>query len=958
MEFLQSFIDYIENARSVRLAHLVALEVPGGGFSYHTDYSRDITYGGQIYKSGLIKDIGSVKQTRRFASYDLTVSLSGADPIELQRALNSSAYLNRKITIHRAYLDTNGDIIPMLVNGDTLKYFEGVINKAGVKDSAKVSGAGSSLVSWTCSSEFADFKKVSGRITDDASHRGLAYREGFEGLQPSASAKRPEYQTDLGFFHANRSVSTLAQYQVAETRYRTKVKKNWYGGVKSVKNEEYTVMVDKEVDLRYDLTAQYIPVVYGTRQVSGIPIFVDTLVDDPNTVYAVYSFCEGEIEGFLDFYIGDNPAICWDDTLDPENRVCYGAKKTLGNTINISSPNGTSPTTHGDTYIVDDGDGPIEFTVYHGKYDQTASSILKSIAAAGNFYLQQNPPEGGAPIGPEYWDDNFKLLDTAYAVVKFQLSEDRPEIPDISADVSGRIIPKYNSSGLPVVTGTTSINPAWQLADYMQSSTFGGNIGVDRIDLKSFYKVAQLCDTIDTSYERAWVPYWKYVGWNAFVTGEDPRKMIQCNTLLNTDSSIFKNMDSQLQQIDASLNVVSGVHVLTLLAERPVVTSLSTHDVINGDVSLSDNSVNTRYNAVQAGLIDPGKQWGANQITFYNSDFKAQDNGVERKGGFQFPYITNYYTARSTAERFLKSSRSSRTLTVTVPFTKAYLAVNDHIAFTSTRYSWDSKRWIVSDLTWTKDGKVKIVASEYLDGMFINSPQDDISEGQLPNIGYNVLPVNDLQYIPYSPAPGTGGIEGKSGDLAWYPSRTPGLAYYLITWTGLASNKVLAVDPTKPITSRLFYPISDLEPGIYTFSVRAVDSAGRASKASLITLTVDSAKVLHNITGFVALNASTVHAGSWVGADLELAWDRYPTEDIPVGLAYNIEISTLDGEAAISLRDVVIPSVDTLNYTYTFALNKQDHIVSEGVVGTHRELVVRIRATADGDRVSGSWSYL
>ena len=960
MDFLPSFTQYLEDTQAIRFAHLIGVELPGGGFLYLTDYSRDITYDGQIYVAGKVKDVGSVKQTRVFNSYELSIKLTGADSTELTRALNSNAYLNRRLYVHRAYLDDNGDVIPMLLSGATLKIFEGVINKADVRDSAKVGGAGTSVVTWSCSSEFADFKKVTGRITDDAAHRGLASVDGQPGLVPTAAAKRPEYQADLGFYHANKSVSTLAKYQALETRYRTKIKKNWLGMVKSVKQEEYEVLVDRDVDLRYDLTAQYIPVIYGVRQAAGIPVFVDTLVTDPNTVYVVYSFCEGEIQGFLDFYIDDEAAVCWDSEIDPETRVCMGTKKNTGNTLAVAKGAGdpTRPTNHGETFIVDDGDGPIEFTCYHGKYVQTASGILTGIAAANNFYLQMNPPEGGAPIPAQsYWGSDHKLLDTAYVVAKFQISEVRTEIPSISADILGRIVPEYNSAGVPVVTGKTSLNPAWQIADYMQNAIFGGGVPRDRLDMGSFYKTAQLCDVIDTSYQRDWVPYWRYLGWESQYAGEDPRAVLQCNVTLSTEDTVFKNMDLQLQQVDASLNISAGQYSLSILAETNPIADIDVGSVISGNVSVSDNSVNNRYNALQAGLIDPGKQWGTNQITFFNSEYKAEDNNVERKGNFQFPYITNYYTARSAAERFLNASRASREITFTLPFKYAGLEINDHVTFTSPRYLWDKKRWIVKNLEWTKDAKVKVVATEYLTGMFINSPQEDISDGQLPDIGFNVLPANDLQYTPYIPTPGAG-IVGKSGTLSWLPSRTAKVAYYLVTWNGLASNKSVTVDPTQPLTNRISMDIIDLVVGTYTFSVRAVDNSGRASKEVTVTATVDPGKVLKSVTGLRVLNESRSTPGSWNGPDLEIAWDAYDDSLEPIaGFRYNLVIETANAPIT-TIKDIELAGVGSTGYTYSLAVNKADYLSGEGELGAYRQVTLKIRAVADGNRESASWSYL
>ncbi|MFP9052031.1 hypothetical protein ACLI10_16150, partial [Enterococcus faecalis] len=121
-------------------------------------------------------------------------------------------------------------------------------------------------------------------------------------LQPSNGAKRPEYQEDYGFFHSNKSTTILAKYQVKEERYKLQSKKKLFGLSRSYSLKKYYETVTKEVDLDFNLAAKFIPVVYGVQKIPGIPIFADTELNNPNIVYVVYAFAEGEIDGFLDFY--------------------------------------------------------------------------------------------------------------------------------------------------------------------------------------------------------------------------------------------------------------------------------------------------------------------------------------------------------------------------------------------------------------------------------------------------------------------------------------------------------------------------------------------------------------------------------------------------------------------------------------------------------------------------------
>ncbi|MFP9219994.1 phage tail protein, partial [Enterococcus faecalis] len=115
--------------------------------------------------------------------------------------------------------------------------------------------------------------------------------------------------------------------------------------------------------------------------------------------------------------------------------------------------------------------------------------------------------------------------------------------------------------------------------------------------------------------------------------------------------------------------------------------------------------------------------WKTNSITFYNSKFKEQDKGLDKKLQLSFANITNYYTARSYADRELKKSRYSRTLSFSVPYKFIGIEPNDPIAFTYERYGWKDKFFLVDEVENTRDGKINLVLQEYGEDVFINSEQ-------------------------------------------------------------------------------------------------------------------------------------------------------------------------------------------------------------------------------------------
>lgn len=944
-DLLDSAKNYLKDTQTLKPAHLIAIELPGttNSFAYHTDYFKDVTYNGILYKAGAIKSVGEVRQTKVLTMFNLSIKVSGLIKTELDRALESKSFLNRRIIVHKAFMGADGNYIPMYAGNKTLKFFEGTISTLSISDNINTSGVGSSTITWNCASVLYDFQKINGRITDDASHRGLVPTS--TGFTPSAAAKRAEYQLDKGFLHSNTSVSILATYQTKEKRSKmVSHKKHGLGGlmgIKDYKMVEYWADVNRELNLDFNLTAKYIPVLYGVQKTSGIPIFADTDKNNPNEVWVAYAFCEGEIEGFLDIYFDDLPIICVNDTEDSESRVCIGRKDAVGDTLGSLVGNPGQPSAHGQHYVFDDENGdPIEFWTYHGKRDQDASQPLMDKAVAQSFKLQGTQ-------GSEYWDDTFKLLDTAYIVFKFPINSDRANIPSIEAEVKGKKIPVY--TGDSIDSSKTSLNLVWQTLDYLTSTTYGAAISLDRINLDSVKDSAAILDIQDTSYQAAWAPYWRYLGWPD--RDNSNRQVVQGSAILDTSTTVFKNVESIISQYDASLNIISGDYYITVEAEKPSEADITFGDILDGKIDISDTTSKEKFNSVQAAITDPALMWKTNTINFFNSVYKAEDNNVESKANIVFPFITNYYTARSRTERLLKRSRYTRRITIELPFYFMYLRTNSNITVSVDRYGWDKKKFLVEDITWTNRGRVKIKAREYTDGVFLNSPQSDVSSDQKPSISVNVLPPTDLQYTPDT----SDIIEGLNGTLDWAPSITSGIAYYAVNWTGSTKTQVVSLTGREDPTERIKLDLFNLKAGEYTFDVRAVSVSGQTSKSAKITVNINATKNLSNVPNFRVTNLITDSTQIFYGSSLNLAWDDITEHASVIGLKYQLQI--LDSKGVL-LRDLEVTNANT--YSYTLDMNKADFaMANSGTLGINRELQAQIKAkSGDGTSSSVQWTKL
>ena len=404
---------------------------------------------------------------------------------EERENVSYARYINRDVSVYKVHINQEtGAFI-----GEPFLLFKGIIASAKATEDVN----NKSVISWTVTSHWGDFVQVSGRLTSDESHRAL----NSAGIPDKQSTIRPEYASDLGFTHSEQAVNLVAIYQAEETRVKVKYKKGFLGIGAKVKTKEYQVEVDREVDLRFNLDAKYLPVVYGVNKIDSIPVFVDTLANDPKKVYVAYALCEGQIGGLYDVYFDETSSICLDEndsdtrsaqtsenTIDVlctgrmdrgdtltgnnvgtgtyttaygnpyafggignesgwrrQNREAFYAEErienlnsnfgtgTTANSAGITHERGTSFTTPIDTRLI----------FHSGKPDQKADALL--IANSGNFKVQSDYFSSNAS---EYWGVNHKLLDTAYVVAEYTLSEGETTIPALDFVVRGRAIPSYN----------------------------------------------------------------------------------------------------------------------------------------------------------------------------------------------------------------------------------------------------------------------------------------------------------------------------------------------------------------------------------------------------------------------------------------------------------------------------------------------------------------------------------
>lgn len=412
---------------------------------------------------------------------------------------NYASFINREVYIYRAYFVNGAMIGTTPVNGvvGPILIFKGIISAVAFDDTED-----SIKVQWNLTSHWGDFAQVKGRITSDDFHRALDEN----GIPQPYSAIKPVYAFDKGFIHAETSINLLTDYSVQVEKQDVKAKSGFLGlgiGAK-VKVQKYYVTETRHSNLDFQLSAKSIPVLYGVRNIPGIPIFADTLLHDASTIYVIYALSEGQLGGIYDIYIDGKSSICTNQsdydvrhTQNTENTVdvtCTGRADRgdvlLGTTSIGSTPSNfyspvdtTGSGYYGDSIATNPYARPYSFPYYttyynyvppttvdastvsggltHGKSiqlttqqnviidffsgteDQEAAPALVELAASSSFKVQ-NDYWKNAGGSVEYWGPNHRLIDTAYVLCKIKIAEGDTTIPELEFVARGKALECYN----------------------------------------------------------------------------------------------------------------------------------------------------------------------------------------------------------------------------------------------------------------------------------------------------------------------------------------------------------------------------------------------------------------------------------------------------------------------------------------------------------------------------------
>jgi hypothetical protein len=546
-----------------------------------------------------------------------------------------------------------------------------------------------------------------------------------------------------------------------------------------------------------------IPIVYGTRAVGGIRVFVSTDASTNEYLYVAYVLSEGQVNGYTKLIIDDNTVTIGD--------YSHGVRSfaTSGNYGQESR---------------------LEVQFFDGRDDQIASTLL-----------QEAPG----------WTSNHKLSGLAYIACKFRWKKIESDtdannnpygggVPRLVVVLEGKKVFNVTTvtTGVPHTgsyssdTKVFSDNPANILLDYMRNPRFGKGLGNETFDWDSFKTAATLCNQI--------------VSYTSSTTG----KAFTCNIVVDTGSTLMDNVKTILVGFRGIMPYQQGRYVLkiehggddtdiTATPVSPTVVFTATNDEIIGGITLEGDNKRTKINRCKVTYVDVDADYQPNEV-IWPDDGSADDlaylaeDDVRLEKDVTLNMITSRAQALQAAEVYVKRSRNFKQIAIATNMAGSNVTVGDLFRVINDRLGLDGVFRVV-EIGINESGNIQISGFEHQSSAYaIDAKPADITRPtlNLPNPELVAAPtgVTATSGAAQNIATGGGYLDTDSTlrriQVDWTASTDPFVRDYIVEYK-LSTD---ATYDTAGITTRNQFHIGPVTLGaVYNIRVAARNELDRRS---------------------------------------------------------------------------------------------------------------------------------
>ena len=201
-------------------------------------------------------------------------------------------------------------------------------------------------------------------------------------------------------------------------------------------------------------------------------------------------------------------------------------------------------------------------------------------------------------------------------------------------------------------------------------------------------------------YDSDDVKYWRYLGWQSQNQREVTRH--QACPVINTTDSVFENINSLLAHFNGVLRYSNGKYELDVqtgatlsgyVGDDPRIIRES--DIV-GTISVEDGGQKNAKNTVSVSFPDPQQEYGERQVTYFDSNYLAEDRNIPKKEDIKTPHILNYFNSRINAKQYLEQSRYAKKINFIMEPKGNLLLAGTIIQVSYPRFGWGSDDFLVS----------------------------------------------------------------------------------------------------------------------------------------------------------------------------------------------------------------------------------------------------------------------
>lgn len=578
-----------------------------------------------------------------------------------------------------------------------------------------------------------------------------------------------------------------------------------------------------------------LPVIYGTRRVGGTRVFIGTsdgydddgdIVGQNTFLNMVFAVAEGPVAEISAVYL--NSVEVW--------------------------PNMDSRFDNGD---------PVKKAVYvetyTGKANQSASQFLINISNST-----------GGVQDDWAWTADHKLSGVAYVYLCLQYD---PEIwaagvPIMTCDVKGRIVEDSRPTVVPgyaFAIEKYSDNPALCIKDYLTNTTYGRGIDSALIGNTSFNAAANYCDEL--------VSFTQTVNGSSSTVSQ---KRYTLNGVVNTAETNMNSLEKMLSSCRGSLVFSGGFYKLVLdkavsaTATFDESNILPNYEIVRGGKSFLANQVSVNY-------FNPEAEWQADFAYEKSSAYKTLDNNLFLEKKLELPFTTNTLTAKYIALQTLKASRQNIIFNFKTTQVGLLAEVGDVVYINLEAPGWNTlnsgagKEFKIVQISIEASDEIMISTIEYDANVYTTEvfTYDTSRNTNLPSLGTVAIPTNitATETLLFNEPRITNRVT-----LTWTKSLDSFVSSYDVGY--MKGNVLRLVEKINVSGTQAIF--DNVDPGLYTFFIRARNNAGFSSTYISKTLRVKGKTTLPavNAPGITGVTESlvTTTLGSGVKAKAVLSW--------------------------------------------------------------------------------------